>query len=161
MFLSLFLPTTCNVCIFKCFTDGPTGVWCVCACACPNAKQANITGRSLRGHLSLEVRERTGHGQFYLCKVNKFFLFHQADSTLFSFVLSSFGFFSFFLLLCDASDLFVHKKGGTTFTSEYIKKGIVKGVVMQTHFSGQPQTKRKHKRDAMHAVCIESADKKC
>lgn len=49
----------------KCFTDGPTGVWCVCACACNNAKEANIMGRRLLGHLSLEVCERTGHGQSF------------------------------------------------------------------------------------------------
>lgn len=77
-------------CIYlMCFTDGPTGVWCVCACACNNAEEANIMGRRLLGHLSLKVCERTGHGlKFYLCKVNKFFLFHHGDLAPFFLFLS-------------------------------------------------------------------------
>lgn len=76
VFLSLFRPLTCTVYIFQCFTDGPTGVWCVCTCACNYTEEAIITGRRFPRHLSPDVCEGTGHGR-NLCKVNKFFLFHQ------------------------------------------------------------------------------------
>lgn len=76
VFLSLFRPLTCTVYIFQCFTDGPTGVWCVRTCACNYTEEAIITGRRFPRHLSPDVCEGTGHGR-NLCKVNKFFLFHQ------------------------------------------------------------------------------------
>lgn len=59
------LPLSAHYVYCMCFTDGPTGVWCVCVCACNNAKEANIMGRRLLGHLSLEVCERTGHCQSF------------------------------------------------------------------------------------------------
>lgn len=58
-------------CIYlKCFTDGPTGVWCVCRCACNYTEEAIITGRRLPRDSSSDVCEGTGHGR-NLCKVNK------------------------------------------------------------------------------------------
>lgn len=86
----MFLPLSAHYvyCIYrKCSTDGPTDVWCVCACACNNAEQANIMRRRSRGHLSLEVCERTGHGpSFTFVKwINSFYFIKGFWPCAFSF----------------------------------------------------------------------------
>lgn len=87
VFLSLFLLTMCIVCILSVLLMVllVSGVY-----VCVHAKETNITGKCLTGQLNSRVYERTGHGQFHLCKVNKFFLFHQGDLAHFYLFLFSF-----------------------------------------------------------------------
>lgn len=105
-------------CIYlKCFTDGPTGVWCVCACACNNAEEANIMGRRLLGHLSLNVCERTGHSPSFtfVKSINSFYFIRV--------IWRCFSFFFFLFLSRQINDkepcCFTTKAGGLSICTEY------------------------------------------
>lgn len=83
MFLSLFRPLTCTVYILNVLLMVllVSGVY---VRVHVTTQEAIITGRRLLQHLSPDVCEGTGHGR-NLCKVNKFFLFHQEALQLFYF----------------------------------------------------------------------------